>query len=173
MSDELRYPTWRFAFDASGSSEVRARALAALAAFPSELRAVATSLTDTQLATPYREGGWTARQVVHHVADSHSNAAIRMRWLLTEDRPTLKAYDEKGWAELPDAALAPLEPSLTLIDGLHARMQALLTQIAPADFSREIVHPDRGPMSLDMLVQMYAWHGRHHLGHLHLVQAKA
>lgn len=173
MSDELRYPTGRFAFDASGSPEVRARALDALAAFPEEFRRVAASLTETQLATPYREGGWTARQVIHHVADSHSNAAIRMRWLLTEDRPTLKAYDEKAWAELPDAALAPITSSLTILDGLHERMLALLQQLPPALFGRDIVHPERGPMSLDMLVQMYAWHGRHHLGHLRLVQARA
>lgn len=173
MSDALRYPIGRFAFDASGSADVRTRAVAALAAFPAELRAVATSLTETHLATPYREGGWTARQVIHHLADSHSNAAIRMRWLLTEDRPTLKAYDEKGWAELPDAARAPIEPSLALLDGLHARLHVLLTQVGAADFAREIVHPDRGPMSLDMLAQMYAWHGRHHLAHLALVTGRA
>lgn len=172
MSDALRYPTGRFAFDASGGPDVRARAIAALAAFPAELRALASSLTEIELATPYREGGWTARQVIHHVADSHSNAAIRMRWLLTEERPTLKAYDEKGWAELPDAALSPIESSLVLIDGLHARMHALLTHVAPDDFSREIVHPERGPMSLDLLAQMYAWHGRHHLGHLAIVKSR-
>lgn len=173
MSDELRYPTGRFAYDASGAPEARARALAALAVFPTELRALATTLTETQLATPYREGGWTARQVIHHVADSHGNAAVRMRWLLTEDRPTLKAYDEKAWAELPDAALAPIESSLTIIEGLHTRMHALLSAVSPALFAREIVHPERGPMSLDVLVQMYAWHGRHHLGHLRLVQGRA
>ena len=125
--------------------------------------------TETQLATPYRDGGWTTRQVIHHVADSHVNAYVRTRWLLTEDRPTLKAYDEKAWAELPDAALAPIELSLALIDALHARWHALLTSVADAEFSREIVHPDRGPMSLETLVQMYAWHGRHHLAHLQLV----
>jgi hypothetical protein len=143
--------------------------MAALAEFPAAFRAAATALSEAQLATPYREGGWTARQVVHHVADSHANAYIRARWLLTEDRPDLKAYDEKAWAELPDAALSPIEPSLTIIDGIHARLHALLANVPPADFAREIVHPERGPMTLEKLVQMYAWHGRHHIGHLAIV----
>ncbi len=168
MSDALRYPVGRFQF-VDGGPDVRARAIAEIAALPSELRAIAAALTETQLATPYRDGGWTTRQVIHHVADSHLNAYVRTRWLLTEDRPTLKAYDEKAWAELPDAALAPIELSLALIDALHARWHALLTSVADAEFSREIVHPDRGPMSLETLVQMYAWHGRHHLAHLQLV----
>ena len=169
MSDALRYPVGRFQFVDGGDPDVRARALEAIAAFPAQLRAAASALSEAQLATPYREGGWTGRQVVHHVADSHANAYVRTRWLLTEERPTLKAYDEKGWAELPDAALAPIDLSLSLVDALHARWHALLTALPEAAFAREIVHPDRGPMTLDVLVQMYAWHGRHHIGHLHLI----
>ena len=168
MSDALRYPLGRFQF-IDGEAEARARAIAAIAALPRELRSVAASLTDTQLAAPYREGGWTARQVIHHVADSHVNAYVRTRWLLTEERPGLKAYDEKAWAELADAALAPIAPSLDLLDALHARWHTLLTSLPEAAFTREIVHPERGPMSLDVLVQMYAWHGRHHVAHLHIV----
>jgi hypothetical protein len=169
MSDALRYPVGRFQFVEDGGPDVRARAIAAIAAFPTEFRAAAQSLSETQLATPYREGGWTARQVIHHVADSHANAYIRTRWLLTEERTTLKAYDEKAWAELPDAALAPTELSLALVAALHARWHALLVSLPDAEFAREIVHPERGPFSLEMLVQMYAWHGRHHIGHLQIV----
>jgi hypothetical protein len=169
MSDALRYPVGRFQFVDGGDPDVRARAIAELGAFPASLRGAAAQLTEAQLATPYRDGGWTARQVIHHVADSHVNAYVRTRWLLTEDRPTLKAYDEKAWAELPDAALSPVEPSLALVEAAHTRWQALLTALRPADFAREIVHPDRGPMTLDKLVQMYAWHGRHHIAHLQIV----
>jgi hypothetical protein len=169
MSDALRYPVGRFQFVDGGTPDVRARAIAAIAALPADLRAIATTLSETQLATPYREGGWTARQVIHHVADSHVNAYVRTRWLLTEERPTLKAYDEKAWAELPDAALSPIEPSLALLDAVHTRWQALLGALPDAAFSREIVHPERGPMSLELLVQMYAWHGRHHVAHLQIV----
>ncbi len=168
MSESLRYPTGRFTYEEADAG-VRARAIEAIAALPAELRTIAVTLDDAQLATPYREGGWTARQVIHHVADSHINAYVRSRWMLTEERPTLKAYDEKAWAELPDAALAPIDISLSLIETLHARWHALLTTLSEPSFAREIVHPERGPMSLDRLVQMYAWHGRHHVGHLGIV----
>ena len=169
MSDALRYPVGRFHFVEGGAPDVRARAVEAIASLPADLRAIASTLSETQLASPYREGGWTARQVIHHVADSHLNAYIRTRWLLTEERPTLKAYDEKAWAELPDAALSPIEPSLALLEALHRRWHTLLTALPGEAFGREIVHPERGPMSLEMLVQMYAWHGRHHVGHLQIV----
>ena len=172
MSDALRYPLGRFQF-VEGDQHARTRAIAAIEALPAELRAVAATLSETQLATPYRDGGWTARQVIHHVADSHINAYVRTRWLLTEDRPTLKAYDEKAWAELPDAALAPIDLSLAMIEALHARWHALLSAVPSADFARAIVHPDRGPMTLDTLVQMYAWHGRHHVAHLEIVTGRA
>jgi hypothetical protein len=173
MSDAVRYPVGRFAFVTDGLTDQRARALEEIAAFPAALRAVASTLSESQLATPYREGGWTARQVIHHVADSHMNAYIRSRWALTEERPTLKAYDEKAWAELPDAALGPVELSLALIEALHARWHARLSVLPEDAFAREIVHPERGPLSLDALAQMYAWHGRHHLGHLRIVAGRA
>ncbi len=169
MSDALRYPVGRFQLADPAGVEARRTAIVSLQQFPAALRAVASSLSETQLATPYREGGWTARQVIHHVADSHVNAYVRTRWLLTEDRPTLKAYDEKAWAELPDAAMSPIAPSLVLVDAIHQRWTTLLDTLPDAAFARELVHPERGPMTLEMLVQMYAWHGRHHIAHLQLV----
>jgi uncharacterized damage-inducible protein DinB len=169
MSDALRYPVGRFEFVEGSDPTLRAHAIDEIGALPARVRELASTLTEGHLATPYREGGWTARQVVHHIADSHVNAYVRLRWLLTEDRPTIKAYDEKRWAELPDASTAPIALSLELLTALHARWHALLSSL-PADvFTRELVHPDNGPMSLDRIVQMYAWHGRHHLGHLRIV----
>lgn len=169
MSEALRYPVGRFQVVDDDRASVREASIASIRQFPEALRAVATTLTEVQLATPYREGGWTARQVIHHVADSHVNAYVRTRWLLTEDRPTIKAYDEKAWAELADAALAPVDISLALLAAVHQRWATLLEALPEAAFARELVHPDRGPMSLDTLVQMYAWHGRHHVAHLGIV----
>jgi len=123
-----------------------------------------------KLDVPYREGGWTARQVVHHLADSHLNSYARFRLALTEERPTIKPYDEKRWADLPDARLGPVEPSLLLIDGLHTRWVELLRSMTPADFERVFIHPDRGEMTLDHTARLYGWHCRHHLGHLEIVQ---
>jgi uncharacterized damage-inducible protein DinB len=173
MSDALRYPVGRFQFDQEGGAQMRRAAIATIAGFPQQLRPIATALSETQLATPYREGGWTARQVVHHVADSHLNAYVRTRWLLTEEHPTIKAYDEKAWAELPDATRAPIEISLALLDATHVRWTALLDALPDEAFARDLVHPVNGPMTLDKLVQMYAWHGRHHLGHLQIVAGLA
>lgn len=169
MPTDLQYPTGRFAYDAATAPQQRDSALAALSRFPDDVRALAATLTDAQLDTRYRDGGWTARQVIHHVADSHLNAYVRTRWLLTEDRPTLKGYDEKGWAELPDAAAAPVDLSLDLLASLHRRWHLLLTALPPDEFAREIIHPEHGALPLERLVQMYAWHGRHHLGHLQIV----
>lgn len=169
MSDALRYPVGRFQFADTAGGEARRQAIATIRQFPAALRAAASSLSETQLATPYREGGWTGRQVIHHVADSHINAYVRTRWLLTEDRPTLKAYDEKAWAELPDAAVSPIEASLILVDAIHQRWAALLDALPDPAFARELVHPERGPMTLETLVQMYGWHGRHHIAHLQLL----
>jgi uncharacterized damage-inducible protein DinB len=173
MSDALRYPVGRFQFVEDGGVEARRTAIAALAQFPQALRLVAEALSEAQLATPYREGGWTARQVVHHVADSHINAYVRARWALTEDRPTIKAYDEKAWAELPDAALSPIASSLAIVEAVHQRWVVLLESLPDDAFARELVHPERGPMTLEKLVQMYAWHGRHHIAHLQIVAGGA
>jgi len=169
MPIDLQYPTGRFVYDAATAPQQRAPALAAIAQCPGEVRALAVTLTEAQLGTPYRQGGWSARQVIHHLADSHLNAYVRTRWLLTEDGPTLKAYDEKGWADLPDATGAPIDLSLDLLASLHRRWHLLLTGLPPDAFARTIVHPEHGVLPLERLVQMYAWHGRHHLGHLQIV----
>lgn len=135
----------------------------AIARTPSNLRAAVRGLSDDQLDTPYRTGGWTLRQVVHHVPDSHMNAFIRVKLGLTEDVPTIKPYDEAAWAKLADAKDTPVETSLTLLDALHERWLTLLRAMAPADFERTLNHPDwDAPMSLDTVLALYAWHGPHH-----------
>jgi hypothetical protein len=134
---------------------------------PSEFRQIATSLTDTQLATPYRPGGWTGRQVVHHVPDSHMNAYVRFKLAVTEDTPTIKPYDEARWAELADVR-APISLSLDLLDAIHGRWVVLLRSFGPAEFTRAYNHPDMGIVPLDAALALYAWHGAHHTGHLKL-----
>ena len=136
-----------------------------IAALPADLRRTVARLTDVQLDTPYRPGGWTVRQVVHHLPDSHMNSLIRFKWALTEDRPTIKAYDEKGWAVLPDSK-GPIAGSLDLLDALHGRWVSLLRSLSWAQLRREFVHPESGPATLAVTVGSYAWHGRHHLAHI-------
>jgi uncharacterized damage-inducible protein DinB len=139
-------------------------ALRHLRGLPQELRAAVQGLTDAQLDTPYRKGGWTVRQVVHHVADSHMNAFFRLKLALTEANPVVKPYDEGAWADLPDAALPP-HISLGLLDALHARLLTVLDGVT--DWSRPWTHPAQGRAStLDTLLAMYAWHGRHHVAHI-------
>ena len=159
-----RYPTGKFAYDPNPTIETRTAAIAAIAALPGELKAV---LPSAQIDRPYREGGWTARQVVHHMADSHMNAFVRFRLALTEDRPTVKPYDEAAWARLADARLDP-QVSVQILDGLHQRWHVMLEAMRETDFAREAIHPEHGPRSLDWFLQLYAWHGRHHIGHLQL-----
>ena len=136
-----------------------------IAALPADLRRTVSALTGGQLDTPYRPGGWTVRQVVHHLPDSHMNSLVRFKWALTEDRPVIKAYDEKGWAGLPDAR-GPIGPSLDLLDALHRRWAVLLRSLTWAQLQREFVHPESGPIALAVNVGAYAWHGRHHLAHV-------
>jgi hypothetical protein len=160
-----RYPVGRF--DPSDATPLAA-VVSRLERFPAELRALVEGLTDKQLATQYREGGWTARQVVHHLADSHLNSAIRFRFALTENRPTIKPYNEKAWAELTDAAQGPVEMSLRLVEGLHARWVALLHGMTADDWKRAFVHPERGEMDLERTARLYAWHCDHHLAHIRI-----
>lgn len=162
-----RFPTGKFEFNSSPTAQTRQTAIAAIAAFPAELKA---ALPGAQLDKPYRDGGWTARQVVHHVADSHMNAFVRFRLALTEDRPTIKPYNESAWAKLADAALDP-QISVQILDGLHQRWHAMLQVMSESDFSREVIHPDHGPRALDWFLQLYAWHGRHHIGHIKLTHS--
>jgi hypothetical protein len=164
--DDLRYPIGRFTPPVAVTSAWIAEEIGAIERLPADLRRVVTRLSPQQLDTPYRPGGWTVRQVVHHLADSHVNSYVRFRWALTEDTPTIKAYDEKAWAELPDVT-GPPELSLDLLDGLHRRWVTLLRRLQPADFARAFVHPETGDrVQLGLNVGIYGWHGRHHLAHV-------
>jgi hypothetical protein len=168
---DLQYPVGKFTWNRSGegllaSEEERQQWLAGIEETPARLRVVVAGLTGAQLDTPYRPGGWTVRQVVHHYADSHMNAYTRFRLALTEDEPTIKPYDEKLWANLSDARTAPPEVSLTLLDTLHQRWVMLLRSLKPEDFSRTLKHPELGRVTLEKYLAMYAWHGKHHVAHI-------
>jgi uncharacterized damage-inducible protein DinB len=162
---DLRYPIGRSDTTTPLAPGVRAQRIDAIAAAPAQLRLAVAGLSDDQLDTPYRPGGWTVRQTVHHVADSHMNAFIRFRLGLTEEKPTIKPYDEAAWAELPDMRL-PIEVSLHLLEALHERWAHLLRTVPSSSFERLIFHPENGPMTLDAMVSMYSWHGRHHTAHI-------
>ena len=165
MSDP-RYPVGTFSFNPAPTSDTRAICIRAIAEAPALLRMAVIGLDDRQLATPYRPGGWTVREVVHHVPDSHLNAYCRFKFALTEDGPTIKPYDEAAWARLADTALTPPDVSLALLDALHSRWVALLKSMTAEDFARPLQHPEHGKMTLDWMLQLYAWHGRHHAGHV-------
>jgi len=163
---ELNYPIGPFTAPEHYTPELRASFIGHIEAAPSHLRAAVAGLTSEQLRTPYRDGGWTVAQTVHHMADSHLNAFVRFKFAITEDNPPIRAYDEKKWAELPDATNLDIQTSLGLLEGLHARWTVLLTSLNPADFGRTFQHSDLGPVALDRVVAMYAWHSRHHVAHL-------
>jgi len=163
---DLRYPIGPFRRPAGLSSEERSGMIAAIAETPERLREAVAGLTPVQLDTPYRPGGWTVRQLVHHVPDSHLNAYLRCKLALTEDEPTIRPYDEALWAELPEARTAPIEPSLALLESLHRRWDLALRGMAAADWERPLVHPESGRQSVEQLVALYAWHGRHHVAHV-------
>ena len=162
----LQYPVGRFTAPDEITGAQRASAIAALAALPVAMRTAVDGLTDAQLETPYRDDGWTVRQVVHHVADSHMHAYIRVKFALTEESPTVRPYDEAAWAELPDVSRVPAQVSLSLIDGIHARWVACLAGLHEAQFARPFVHPELGPQRLDLSLLRYDWHGRHHVAHV-------
>ena len=164
---DLRYPIGKFTYDGTMTDARRAGCAARIAAAPGGLRAAVAGLEDPQLDTPYRPGGWTVRQVVHHVPDSHLNAYIRIRLALTEDTPTIKPYEEARWAELPDARSLPVAISLALLEALHARWVPLLRRLGEPEGSRQLRHPELGRlMTIDELLAMYAWHGEHHIAHV-------
>ena len=164
---DLRYPIGEFTWDGVMTDARRAACVARIAAAPGLLRAAVAGLNDRQLDTPYRPAGWTVRQVVHHVPDSHLNAYIRMRLALTEGTPTIKPYDEARWAELRDARSAPIEVSLALLDALHVRWMSLLRELGPTECALGVRHPEHGRvMSVDELLALYAWHGEHHTAHV-------
>jgi hypothetical protein len=163
---ELRYPVGKFKFPETASPEERARFVEQIAAAPTEIRTAVAGLTGAQFDTPYRPGGWTVRQVVHHVPDSHLNSYVRFRWALTEEEPDIKAYHEDRWAELADARTAPVEVSLALLDSLHARWVALLRSLNEQEWKRTFRHPQHGLITLEKNAALYAWHGRHHTAHI-------
>jgi uncharacterized damage-inducible protein DinB len=165
VDEELRYPIGRYEPTDRLTADERREAVAAIREAPARLRDAVTGLSDEQLDTPYREGGWTPRQVVHHVADSHLNGYVRMKWALTEETPTLKPYDQPSWAELPDSR-APVDLSLELLDALHTRWLLLIEALDEDDLARRLVHPEGGEPTVDSLLTLYAWHGRHHTAHI-------
>lgn len=165
--EELKYPIGKFKLSADYDETRRAEMIANIKSFPQRLTGVVMELDEAQLDTQYRPEGWTVRQVVHHLADSHINSYVRFRWTLTEDTPSIKAYDEKSWAELPDAKSSPIKFSLNLLKATHARWTLLMERMSDEDFDRELSHPDwRKNLSLNDMVQLYSWHCNHHLGHI-------
>jgi uncharacterized damage-inducible protein DinB len=165
--EQLRYPVGRFHHTGATTAADRQRLTAEVATLPARLRAAVKGLSPAQLATPYRPGGWTVRQLVHHVADSHMNAYVRYKLALTEPEPTIKPYEEARWAELADVGAVEPEVSLALLDALHARWVALLERLTPDDWSRGYRHPEHGRIvPLDEALALYAWHGRHHTAHV-------
>jgi hypothetical protein len=165
MSDP-RYPIGPLVKVSSLTAEQRAVCIEQVAAAPGLLRRAVAGLTGAQLDTPYRDGGWTVRQVVHHVPDSHLNAYVRFKLGLTEDTPAIKTYEEKDWARTPEVTATPVDVSLTLLEALHVRWVTLLKAMKPGDFARTIKHPEWGVPSLDTMLALYAWHGRHHTAHV-------
>ena len=167
--EDPRYPIGKFSFPHSTTADERHVWIAEIAEEPAKLRAAARGLTSAQLDTPYREGGWTARQVIHHVPDSHMNAYVRFKLALTEHEPTVKPYDEAAWAVLGDVSSTPVETSLNLLDALHDRWTRLLRTLDDAAFARTFRHPKLGITRLDQYLALYAWHGNHHVAHVESV----
>jgi hypothetical protein len=165
--NDPRFPIGKFERRDILTPDERRAAIDAIAAAPGRMRDAVAGLTDAQLDTPYRDDGWTVRQVVHHVPDSHLNAYTRLKLALTEDDPAIRPYDEARWAELEDSRLTPVEVSLTLLESLHARWVTLLRSMNADDFRRTLHHPDHpGVLTVDWLLALYAWHGRHHVAHV-------
>lgn len=166
MSDP-RYPIGQFEPRDKLTAAERKAAIDQIATAPQHMRDAIRGLSDKQLDTPYRDGGWTARQVVHHVPDSHLNAYMRLKLALTEDAPTIKPYDEAAWAALPDSRSTPIETSLSMLEALHERWTGLLRSMKPDQYTRTFTHPEHGrTFTIDYLIAMYAWHGQHHVGHI-------
>lgn len=168
MADDLRYPIGKFGWPTQPLTDGERRAaITDIARTPAAIRAAVKGLSEEQLDTPYRPGGWTVRQVVHHLPDSHLNAYTRFKLALTEDSPVIKPYDEAAWADLPDGNGPLVAESLTLLEALHARWVFLLERMQPADFQKPFRHPEHDrKLNLDMMLDMYAWHGKHHEAHI-------
>lgn len=168
----LRYPIGKFVPQPEYNAQQLDACIKRIEALPGKIEEVFKSLSPKQIETTYREGGWTARQVIHHVADSHSNAYIRVKWTLTEQTPLIKAYDEKLWAETADVKLDP-QISIQLLKALHVKFSALLRMVKPEELSKSFMHPETKKLvPLDRMMDLYAWHGDHHLGHLKIIASK-
>jgi uncharacterized damage-inducible protein DinB len=163
---DARYPIGKMEMPKLINGAKREQAIESIAAAPKHLREAVRGLNDAQLDTPYREGGWTVRQVVHHVPDSHMNAYVRLKLALTEVKPTIKPYQESAWALLADSQSAPIEASQRLLEALHERWDRVWRSLQAEDFSRVFVHPDHGERTIDWLLFVYEWHGRHHVAHI-------
>jgi uncharacterized damage-inducible protein DinB len=164
--ENLQYPVGHFKWSGIASHEQLRHWIDEIGAAPAQLRTAVSGLSPQQIDTPYRPGGWTVRQVVHHVPDSHLNSYVRFRLALTEDEPTIKPYDEGRWAELPDSRTAPIEVSLSLLESLHERWIQLLRSLTAPDWKRTFRHPELGLVTLEQNAALYAWHGRHHVAHI-------
>ena len=162
----LPYPIGKFTFKDDMTPEKRNNCIIEIESAPAKLRQAVKGLTDQQLDTPYRPEGWTVRQVVHHIPDSHINAYIRMKLALTEEEPTIGTYEEKDWAKLNDVFQTPVEVSLSLLESLHKRWIVLLKSLTEADCKRKLIHPESGQKTVDWLIALYAWHGKHHTAHI-------
>jgi uncharacterized damage-inducible protein DinB len=163
---DLRYPIGKCPSKSVLTPDERRAAIDAIAETPDRLKAAIAGLSPQQLDTPYRPGGWTVRQLIHHLPDSHMNSYVRFKLALTEDEPTIKPYDEALWAKLNDSQETPIEVSLTLLEALHKRWVTLLRGMRPEDFARRLKHPERGTMTLDDALTTYSWHGKHHVAHI-------
>ena len=164
--DALRFPIGRFVAPDKISPADRAKLIEEIAAAPAAMRAAVRGMSESRLDTPYRPGGWTIRQVVHHVPDSHLNAYIRMKLALTEDEPTITPYMEDRWAQLPDSRVVPVETSLRLLESVQERWVAIMRSLTDAQWQRAYVHPEMGRYPLDRQAALYAWHGKHHVAHI-------
>lgn len=165
--EDLRFPIGKLnRRPGPNTPEERKQLIDAVAEVPERLKQAVTGLNGKQLDTPYREGGWTVRQVTHHLADSHINAYVRFKLALTEENPAVKPYAEAAWAELADSRITPIDVSLALVDNLHARWVVLLRSLKPEDWARKLTHPEDGVLSLDEMLRIYAWHGAHHVAHI-------
>jgi uncharacterized damage-inducible protein DinB len=160
------YPIGKFEMPKEITAARRLQAIEEIASTPTKMRAAVKGLNDAQLDTPYRAGGWTVRQVVHHVPDSHLNAYVRLKLALTEEKPTIKPYNEAAWAELADSKLTPIEVSQNLLDAVHVRFVQLWRSLKPEQFSRPLIHPESGERNVDWLLFLYEWHGKHHTAHI-------
>jgi uncharacterized damage-inducible protein DinB len=166
MSDDLRFPIGEFQWPAAVSVADRKCFIDRISSVPARLRDAVAGLSAEQLDTPYRDGGWTVRTVIHHVPDSHLNSYVRFKLALTEEDPVVKPYDEAAWARLNDSVDTPVEASLSLLDGLHRRWVQLLRGMSEQDWKKTFRHPELGPVSLENNLALYAWHGDHHIGHI-------